>query len=235
MLFSLTYIFYFVFYLLFFIYFFFVFDHYILTRSRHNIGHRPIDHFFSSHTIHTKLEQLLSAPNIHECSPTLSLTEDEVLQPTTLLEANRDLKKVGRSIADIAKDFQNSPLFVRKTDLIEVSATEMADFYEAAIEAKMGHEDIQTCELLVYEMLNLCLVPTSYSTKLIMGYYFRKEKYNDVLRMFENIPKWGGKRTFVHGSMVIAALTNVGRLSDAWRGAEIMEKDGRFLTHEAVR
>lgn len=96
--------------------------------------------------------------------------------------------------------------------------TDMAGFYEAAIDAKMVHNDIQICEILLHEMLDLCLTPTNTSTRLIMDYYMRKDRYEDVLAMFENIPKWGGTRNYVHGSLVIKALACVGRLSDAWRG-----------------
>jgi hypothetical protein len=135
-----------------------------------------------------------------------------------------EFRQTDKSTTEIYSDFQSCPLFGRYEESQELSQDDMADFYEAAIEAKMNHNDIQICEILLYEMLDLCLTPTAYSTKLLMGYYLRKDKFDDVLRMFENIPKWGGTRNYVHGSMVITALANIGRLSDAWRGKEQKNK-----------
>ena len=153
----------------------------------------------------------------------LSWNNSDSIQPHTMMETVTESTQTEKSSTEIYSDFQNCPLFERYEESKELTMQDMATFYEAAIDAKMLHNDIQICEILLYEMLDLCLTPTAYSTKLIMAYYLRKDKFDDVLRMFENIPKWGGTRNYVHGSMVITALANVGRLSDAWRGMNCVD------------
>lgn len=132
-------------------------------------------------------------------------------------------------------EFQNSDLFYKNQNMLILTATEMSNFYEVAIEAKMIDEDIKLCEFLLYEMVQLNLSPTPTITKLIMGYYLKKERYEDVLRLFESVPAWGGYRNFLHGSMVILALTHMGRYSDAWRGAELLYSFDKFLSYDTAR
>ena len=135
---------------------------------------------------------------------------------------------------EIIADFQNSDLFNRELPDRIVEVIYMSNFYESAIEAKMMHNDIQTCEVLLREMVESQLTPTPTTSKLIMGYYLKRKRYSEVLHMFEMVPLWGGDRTYIHGSFVISALTLMGRLADAWRGAESLHAANKYLSHDTA-
>ena len=161
-----------------------------------------------------------------------SWNENDNQQPHTMKDSNIKLRQIG-SLSNA--EFQNSDLFYRNQNMVDLTAIEMSSFYEVAVEAKMKDEDIQTCEFLLYEMVQLNLSPTPTITKLIMGYYLKKHRYEEVLRLFESVPAWGGYRNFLHGSMVILALTHMGRYTDAWRGAELLHSYNKFLSYDAAR
>jgi hypothetical protein len=135
---------------------------------------------------------------------------------------------------EVIADFQNSDLFHKELPDRIVQMIDIANFYESAIEAKMLHNDIQTCELLLREMIENQLIPTPITSKLIMGAFLKNRRYNEVLHMFEMIPVWGGDRTYKHGSIVISALTLMGRLADAWRGAESLHAANKYLSHDTA-
>jgi hypothetical protein len=135
---------------------------------------------------------------------------------------------------ELIADFQNSDLFNKELPDRIVEVIDMSNFYESAIEAKMMHNDIQTCELLLREMVDSQLTPTPTTSKLIMGYYLKTKRYSEVLHMFEMVPVWGGDRTYIHGSFVISALTLMGRLADAWRGAESLHAANKYLSHDTA-
>lgn len=135
---------------------------------------------------------------------------------------------------DVLADFQYSDLFKKELPDRIVQVIDMSNFYETAIEAKMMNNDIQTCELLLREMVESQLTPTPTTTKVIMGYYLKKKRYSEVLHMFEMVPVWGGDRTYIHGSFVISALTLMGRLADAWRGAESLHAANKYLSHDTA-
>ena len=132
-------------------------------------------------------------------------------------------------------DYQSCELFIKQKDVTFFNSREMVLFYEAAIVAKMEHTDIQMCELLLNEILSLNLTPTSIILRDLMQFYISRKRYEDCLRIFEQTPGWGGERTYKHGSFVITALVHMGRLADAWRGAETLFKDNKYLSYTASR
>ena len=189
---------------------------------------------FSPCTYYFTLRRIIWSPFLFSHS----WNEDDNDQPHTMKDSSINLKKVTiyESAFSHGHDFQNSELFhPSQKAMLNITAVEMSNFYEVAIDAKMRDEDIQICEKLLYEMLALNLSPTPTITKLIMGYYLKKSRYDEVLRIFESVPSWGGHRNFVHGSMVILALTHMGRLADAWKGAEMLHASDKFLSYDAAR
>ena len=133
------------------------------------------------------------------------------------------------------EDYQTCELFVKKKDMKMFDSQEMIIFYESVILAKMEDSDIQMCELLLNEILALNLTPSPLVIKKLMQYYIESQRYEDCLRIFEQTPGWGGERTYAHGSIVITALIHMGRIADAWRGAEMLFKDDKHLSYTTSR
>ena len=132
-------------------------------------------------------------------------------------------------------DFQNCIIFEKNRNMEDLTAEDMGNYYELAIESKMIDEDIQTAELLLLQMTTLQIPPTPTVTKLLLGFYLKKKRYEDLIRLFEAVPSWGGDRNFVHGSILILALTQMGRLADAWRGTEMLRASDKYLSYDAAR
>eukprot|EP00596_Hydrurales_sp_CCMP1899_P005205 CAMPEP_0119051510 /NCGR_PEP_ID=MMETSP1177-20130426/73096_1 /TAXON_ID=2985 /ORGANISM="Ochromonas sp, Strain CCMP1899" /LENGTH=708 /DNA_ID=CAMNT_0007030725 /DNA_START=720 /DNA_END=2846 /DNA_ORIENTATION=+ len=172
----------------------------------------------------------------------------EIIQPPTALP-EMEYRQIQKN--------NNTPLFSKpeiaahiETPVLNLTSTnrpmatksltieDMTEIYHLAMDGARLMKQHEVCLDLLYKLIDAKMVPSGAFLKNAMKSLMDAHNGThlaEVLKVYENIPKWGGKRDKRHHTLLIQTFVRMGRLADAWKGIKYLELEGHTLMAPAYR
>ena len=173
----------------------------------------------------------LAHQNSHVSSD-YSLFQPHTLTLETGARGSRTRKVDGRETAppptgsdQAVQDWHDLSTHVHPMGAQLLTHTDLAKLYRVAFDCARSAKRPGRCKAYLITMAESKIPLTPKMTEVAMKCFLEASENQNVVWVFESIPTWHGERTQVHAALLLQALAQMGRLSDAWRGLQEMKKD----------